>query len=29
VKEVVDKDAINLGCCVGMNANEEGEMGFK
>jgi hypothetical protein len=29
VREVVDKDAIKLGCCVGMNANEEEEMGVK
>jgi hypothetical protein len=29
VREVVDKDALKLGCCVGMNANEEGKMGFK
>jgi hypothetical protein len=29
VREVVDKDAIKLGCYDGMNANEEGEMGFK
>jgi len=29
VREVVNKDAIKLGCYFGINANEEGEMGYK